>query len=228
MIYICFIIWVLYSIVEGIRDAIFYHHYNLYSEKLFNELEKMKKEMPELPTQKRDRYKKDFGIKDEDIESYINDPVLGAWFEGVAKILNDKEKIKTASNYITTDFMGLKKTHLEAEPPSAENFTELINLVAENKISSRTAKDILVMIVINDESPFKIATEKGLIQKNDEGALKIIVEKIISENPEVVAVYKSGKENAIMSLVGKIIKESNGSANPQIVIKLLKEMLARP
>ena len=215
---------------EGSADYRYFPDPDLPKMKLHEafDLEKMKKEMPELPTQKRDRYKKDFGIKDEDIESYINDPVLGAWFEGVAKILNDKEKIKTASNYITTDFMGLKKTHLEAEPPSAENFTELINLVAENKISSRTAKDILVMIVINDESPFKIATEKGLIQKNDEGALKIIVEKIISENPEVVAVYKSGKENAIMSLVGKIIKESNGSANPQIVIKLLKEMLARP
>jgi len=212
---------------EGSADYRYFPDPDLPKMKLHEafDLAKMKKEMPELPTQKRDRYKKDFGVKDEDIESYINDPVLGAWFEGVAKILNDKEKIKTASNYITTDFMGLKKTHLEAEPPSAENFAELINLVAENKISSRTAKDILAMIVIKDESPLKIATEKGLIQKNDEGALKIIVEKIISENPEVVAVYKSGKENAIMSLVGKIIKESNGSANPQIVIKLLKEML---
>jgi aspartyl-tRNA(Asn)/glutamyl-tRNA(Gln) amidotransferase subunit B len=81
------------------------------------------------------------------------------------------------------------------------------------------------MIVLNDESPMKTATEKDLLQKNDEGAVKIIVEKIISENPEVVAIYKSGKENAIMSLVGKVIKESNGSANPQMVIKLLKDLL---
>ena len=81
------------------------------------------------------------------------------------------------------------------------------------------------MIVLKDESPIKIATEKDLIQKNDEGAIKGIVEKIIGENPEVVATYKSGKENAIMSLVGKVIKESNGSANPQMVIKLLKELL---
>jgi aspartyl-tRNA(Asn)/glutamyl-tRNA(Gln) amidotransferase subunit B len=67
--------------------------------------------------------------------------------------------------------------------------------------------------------------EKNILQKNDEGELKIIVEKIISENPEVVATYKGGKENAIMSLVGKIIKETNGSANPQMVMKLLKEAL---
>ncbi len=98
--------------------------------------------------------------------------------------------------------------------PSAINFAELIAMFADSKISSRAAKDILA-----------IATEKSLLQSNDEGALKVIVEKIIKENPEVVATYKAGKENAIMSLVGKIIKESNGSANPQIVIKLLKEML---
>ncbi len=84
------------------------------------------------------------------------------------------------------------------------------------------------IIFIQDESPRKIAEENNLIQTNDEGSLKAIVEKAITENPEVVATYKAGKENAIMSLVGKIIKESNGSANPQIVIKLLKEMLARP
>ena len=116
-------------------------------------------------------------------------------------------------------------SNLEAKPPSEANFAELVNLVVENKISSRVAKDILAMIVIKDASPLKIATEKDLLQKNDEGALKTIVEKIINENPEPVASYKSGKENAIMSLVGKIIKESNGSANPQVVIQLLKEML---
>jgi len=95
-------------------------------------------------------------------------------------------------------------------------------------ISSRAAKDILAIMHKEGGDPNKIATEKNLLQTSDESALKIIVEKIIKENPEVVAVYKSGKENAIMSLVGKIIKESNGSANPQVVIKLLKEMLARP
>lgn len=189
------------------------------------DLGKMKKDLPELPVEKRVRYQKDFGIKDEDIEVYINDPILGVWFENVAKILKDANKIKIASNYVTSDYLGLKKTKKEARLPSGENFVELINLVIENKISSRVAKDILAMIVIKDESPLKIATEKNLIQSNDEKMLKKIVEKIIVENPEIVAVYKLGKENVIMSLVGKIIKESNGSANPQIVIKLLKEML---
>jgi aspartyl-tRNA(Asn)/glutamyl-tRNA(Gln) amidotransferase subunit B len=70
-----------------------------------------------------------------------------------------------------------------------------------------------------------IAESKSLIQTNDEGALKGIVQKIIEANPSVVATYKSGKENAIMSLVGQVMKESKGSANPTLVQKLLKELL---
>ncbi len=216
---------------EGSADYRYFPDPDLPKMKLHEafDLEKMKRGLPELPEQKRARYKNDFGIKDEDIEVYVNDIELGTWFEAVAGILQDKEKIKIASNYVTTDFMGLRKNNLDIYRPSAKHFSELIDLVAENKISSRIAKDILSMIVmdivVKDKSPLKIITEMGLLQSNDEGALKKIVEKIISENPEPVASYKAGKENAIMSLVGKIIKESNGSANPQIVIKLLKEML---
>lgn len=186
---------------------------------------KMISELPELPGEKRERYQKDFGIKDEDIEVYINDVELGVWFEEVANILKDEGKIKSASNFITSDYLGLKKSNSKISLPGVENFSELVNMFSGELISSRAAKDILAMIVLKDESPMNIAKEKGLLQQNDEGALKTIVEKTINENPEVVATYKAGKENAIMSLVGKIIKESNGSANPQVVIKLLKEML---
>ena len=126
---------------------------------------------------------------------------------------------------MTSDYLGLKKSNPDANLPSAENFAELIDLVTENKISSRAAKDILAMIVLSDVSPLKIATEKDLLQKNDEGELTEIVKKIIDENSDVVAIYQGGKENALMSLVGKVIKATNGSANPQIVIKLLKELI---
>jgi len=190
------------------------------------DIEGMRKELPELPVEKRARYKNDFGIKDEDIEVYINDIELGDRFSAIAGILTNKEKIKIASNYITSDYLGLKKNSAKARLPQVENFAELIEMLSENKISSRVAKDILAMIVLEDASPMKIATEKDLLQKNDEGAIKAIVEKIISENPDVVAIYKGGKEPVIMSLVGKVIKESSGSANPQLVIKLLKELLA--
>ncbi|NVN97277.1 Asp-tRNA(Asn)/Glu-tRNA(Gln) amidotransferase GatCAB subunit B, partial [Candidatus Nomurabacteria bacterium] len=182
--------------------------------------------LPELPEAKRNRYRNDYGIKDEDIESYIVDQELGTWFEQVANTLKDKEKVKTASNYITSDYLGIKKVNTEAKLPNEKNFVELIEMVTKGDISSRGAKDILAMIVMNDESPAKIAQEKGLIQNHDEGALKEIVQKVIDANPLVVETYKGGKENAIMSLVGQVMKESKGSANPSLVQKLLKELLA--
>jgi aspartyl-tRNA(Asn)/glutamyl-tRNA(Gln) amidotransferase subunit B len=189
------------------------------------DMDKMKRELPELPVAKRARYKADFGIKDEDIESYINNIELGKWFEEVAEILKVSEKVKIASNYITSDYLGIKKTNLTAKPPSVENFAELVTLVSENKISSRAAKDILAMIVVKDESPIRIAIEKDLLQKNDEEALKEIAQKIIDANSKVVADYKGGKDPALMSLVGQIMKETKGSANPQIAKEILIKLL---
>jgi len=196
----------------------------LYLSKIFD-IEELRKGLPELPETRRNRYRNDYGIKNEDIESYILDQELGSWFEEVANKLKDPNKIKTASNYITSDYLGLKKNNMAVELPSVSNFNELIEMVGDNKISSRGAKDILAMIVLKDESPEKIAEEKGLLQNHDEGALKEMVQKIIDANPSVVETYRGGKENAIMSLVGQVIKESKGSANPQIVIKLLKELI---
>ncbi len=197
----------------------------LYLSKVFD-IEKMKSELPELPEVKRNRYRNDYGIKDEDIESYIVDLELGSWFENVAKILNDKDEIKIASNYITSDYLGLLKINSDVKLPNPENFSELIKMINDAKISSRGAKDILAMIVLKDESPEKIATEKGLIQMDNEGDLKIIVQKIIDVNPLIVETYKGGKENALMSLVGQIMKETKGGANPTLVQKILKELLA--
>ncbi len=214
---------------EGSADYRYFPEPDLPKMKLHEafDLDKIKKELPELPQAKRARYKKDFGIKDEDIEVYINDPALSAWFEQVAKILKDVDKIKTASNYITTDYMGIKKSKKDAKLPSVNNFSELINLISENKVSSRAAKDILAMVVVKDESPLKIATEQNLLQSNDTGALKVVAQKIIDANPKVVADYKGGKEQALMSLVGQIMKETKGSANPAVTKQVLIDLLTK-
>lgn len=189
------------------------------------DIEGLRKELPELPNAKRIRYKNDYELKDEDVESYVTDRELGSWFEKVASKLENKEKIKIASNYITSDFLGLKKTNLDIKLPEINNFVELIEMISQNQISSRSAKDILAMIVIEDNSPMEIAKAKDLLQKNDEGELKQIVQKTIEANPKIVETYKSGKENAIMSLVGQVMKETKGSANPGLVQKLLKELI---
>jgi aspartyl-tRNA(Asn)/glutamyl-tRNA(Gln) amidotransferase subunit B len=133
--------------------------------------------------------------------------------------------VKVASNYLISDYLGIKKNNPEAKLPSVQNFAELITLVTDGKLSSRAAKDILAMIVVEDRSPLSIAEEKDLLQKSDEGALKEIAARLIAANEKIVADYKGGKEAALMSLVGQMMKETKGSANPAVATKILKELL---
>ena len=121
--------------------------------------------------------------------------------------------------------MGIKKSNLEAKLPSVQNFAELIELLSTNQINSRTAKDILLVIVTNDQSPKAYAETNDLLQKNDPEALKKVAQQIIDANPNIIEAYKAGKESVLMSLVGQIMKQTNGSANPQMVLEILKELL---
>lgn len=189
------------------------------------DLEKMKSELPELPWQKRERYANDYGIKAEDIESYVTDPNLGAFFEEVAQKLSDREAVKVASNYITSDMLGLFAKDDSLTIPSSAHFAKLIQMNMGGQLNSRGTKDILAMILKNDEDPEVIANREGLLQQNDEGALREMVQKVIDANPDKVAEYKSGKEALLMFFVGQIMKETKGSANPAMVQTILKEMM---
>jgi aspartyl-tRNA(Asn)/glutamyl-tRNA(Gln) amidotransferase subunit B len=199
----------------------------MFLSKIFD-IDKIKNETPELPEAKRNRYRNDYGIKDEDIESYIVDIKLGEYFEKVSSLLlPKKELIVLASNFISNDLIGSGAIIEEFIQP--ELLSETVEMVYSGELSSRTAKDLILGVAKNFEKGKTIrahAVENNLIQSNDEGVLKEIVQKIIDANPAVVATYKGGKENAIMSLVGQVMKESSGSANPGLVQKLLKELLA--
>ena len=142
------------------------------------DLGKLQAELPELPAQKRLRYRELFGVKDEDIESYINDFDLAMYFEDVAEELRqDKEKARIASNYITSDLVGLKKKDPNFEFPHAHQLAELVEMLTNNEISSRAAKDLLVILRAEDRSPKILAEERGLIQKEDPEELKAIAQK---------------------------------------------------
>ncbi len=191
------------------------------------DLGELEKNMPELPEQKRVRYGEQFGIKAEDTESYIVDFDLAAYFEDVVTELGgDKEKIKIASNYITSDLVGLRKKDASFEFPHAHQLAELVTMLAEGAVSSRAAKDMLPILKSEDRSPRAIAEERGLIQKENPEELKEIAQKIIDISPKVVADYKGGKAQALMSLVGMIMKETKGAANPALAKKVLEELLA--
>ena len=211
---------------EGSSDYRYFPDPDLPKMKLHEafDLKKMKEKLPELPEVKRARYRKE-GYKEEDVELIIEHPFLTEWLEGVKKEIKNKTALPIAYNYIASDYLGIEKNIAGVKFPSYKNFAELIDLVFENKISSRAAKNILAMIVIKDESPLKLATEKGLLQTSDTGALKQIAQKIIEANPKVVADYKGGKRQALMSLVGQMMKETKGSANPALAKEILLELL---
>lgn len=191
------------------------------------DLGKLKAELPELPAQKRIRYGEQFGIKLEDIESYVTNDDLAMYFEDVVTELGgDKEKIRIASNYITSDLVGLQKKDPAFEFPHAHQLAELVGMIVEGSISSRAAKDLLLVLKSADRSPRAIAEEQGLIQKENPEELKALAEKIIDINPKVVADYKGGKAQALMSLVGMIMKETKGAANPALAKKVLEQLLS--
>lgn len=179
--------------------------------------------LPELPEAKRARYRADYEIKEEDIESFITDEKLGHFFDELVKDFSgDKTLVKLASNYITSDLIGLL-TNLGVGLPSEKNFAELIKMTAGGEISSRGAKDILAIMIREDVSPKKIAEAKGLLQQSDEGAIGAIVDKVIADNQTVFAEYKAGNDKLRQFLIGQAMKESKGSANPGVLAKLFAE-----
>jgi aspartyl-tRNA(Asn)/glutamyl-tRNA(Gln) amidotransferase subunit B len=196
----------------------------MYLHEIFD-LDKIRGELPELPKQKRERYAKDFGIKEADIEIFIFEKDLSDFFEKAVYIGElQGEEIKIASNIILSDIVALLKDNVQF--PDHKNFAKLVKMFVNKAISSRVVKDILSLMIMNpDLEPEKYANENGLIQKDNTEELKPIIEKIISENRSVADEFKSGKENALQFLMGQVMKETKGSSNPKVVQELLKELI---
>ncbi|MCX6703339.1 MAG: Asp-tRNA(Asn)/Glu-tRNA(Gln) amidotransferase subunit GatB [Candidatus Zambryskibacteria bacterium] len=194
--------------------------------------EELRKNIPETPTQKRERYAKDYGLKPEDVENYIFNRELGGFFEEVAGLLgtNDAEAIKLASNYISSDLTGLAKAsnlpfpeafgHLEPQ-----SIADLIHMIKKGQISSRGAKDILKIIHEKGGKPEEIAQKEGFIQKSDPEELKKIIQEIMDANPAVVADYKSGKESVFQFFIGQAMKITKGAGNPEMIKQITLELL---
>lgn len=185
--------------------------------------------MPELPWQKRKRFETDLGLKKEDVEVYINNPKVATFFEEATTGISDKNILQTFSNYITSDLLGLSKSFGESNfdfgKVTPTTFKQLILMQKKGNISSRGVKDILKMMFESGGKPEQIVKEKNLIQKNDSEELNKIIKEIILENPKVVADYKSGKESVLQFFVGQGMKASKGSANPEILKKIILEIL---
>jgi aspartyl-tRNA(Asn)/glutamyl-tRNA(Gln) amidotransferase subunit B len=198
----------------------------LYLHDMFD-LEALKSGLPELPADKRDRYETDFGIKAEDIESYILDMKLGGFFEEVMTSLGDNSLAKLASNYTTTDIVGQMVNDTSLEYPEVDLFSKLLKMVNSGDIGSRGAKDLLLRYMKGEtKDPQDLAEAEGLIQKNDPDAVRKIAEQVIADNQKAADDFKAGNENSIKFLMGQVMKLSKGSANPKMAEDLIKELLS--
>jgi aspartyl-tRNA(Asn)/glutamyl-tRNA(Gln) amidotransferase subunit B len=186
----------------------------------------IKKSLPELPDEKRLRYTKDLGVKKEDAEIYVTDLELGSFFEEVVKAFGKEKKfVSLASNYIVSDIVGIRKNGTSINKLTPNNFSKLISMIGEEKLSSRGGKDVLLKMIESGEEPQKIAKELGAMQVIDSSLIETSVRKVIENNPVVVADYKGGKKTAIQFLVGQVMKETKGSAKPDITRKILEDLL---
>ena len=215
-------------------------------------VQKIKSEIPELPTKRRERLKKEYGLLDKEAEIFVYHKDLGEYFEKVVSELPpnlSQEKlsklIKLTSNYLISDLQGLLKgqsvtersevkKRAKSSSPAAknflitpENFAEFITLIYDGKISSKIAKMVLLEMFKTGADPSNIIEEKGLTQITDETEIKKIIEEVINNNPKPIEDYKSGKETAFQFLVGQIMARSKGKANPQMVNEILDKILTK-
>jgi len=179
-------------------------------------------QLKETPNQKRDKFKKDYSIKESDVEFYISSRDFSNLFEASAKELAGGD-FQLLSNYVVSDLSGIGEKALKISP---EDLAELIKMAGSGEVSSRGAKDIIAKMIETGEAPKVIAEKSGLFQKSDEGELLAVVEKIVGENPEVVTEYKAGKAEVLQFLVGQGMKASKGSANPKVLADLFKQKLS--
>jgi aspartyl-tRNA(Asn)/glutamyl-tRNA(Gln) amidotransferase subunit B len=184
--------------------------------------EKVKASLPELPWDKRARLLA-LGLSPDTAEIFVADMEMGRFFDAVSGVLKqEKESLKLASNYISSDLLSLGSGIGKV---TAESFASLIGMIKKRDLSSRGGKDVLAILHAEGGEPQTIAKEKSLIQKNDPEALKKTVGEILAANPKVAADYKAGKEALLQFFVGQGMKATKGSGNPQVLAELFREAL---
>jgi len=189
-----------------------------------NLVERIKKSLPELPDQKKDRFIKDYSLTSYEANVLVSEKEVSDYFEEVAKT-SDK---KLATNWIIGDlFASLNEKNISilSSPVTAKKMAQLIDCISSGVISGRTAKEVFEIMKETGEDPKKIIENKGLQQKSDPKELEIIIDKIIFDNKDKVIQYKSGKEKLFGFFVGQAMKVSGGKANPQLVNEILKQKL---
>ena len=187
-------------------------------------INEIKKEIPELPDEKKKRFIDKFNLSPYEANILVSDIETSKYFEDVSK----NSDVKLATNWITGELFALlnnKNIEITESPITSENLAKLINLIKDGTISGKIAKTVFEIMADSGKDPKKIVEEKGLKQQSDPKELEKIIDKVISDNPKNVEAYKSGKDKLFGFFVGQVMKQSNGKANPQLVNEILKKKL---
>jgi aspartyl-tRNA(Asn)/glutamyl-tRNA(Gln) amidotransferase subunit B len=182
--------------------------------------------MPELPSARKERYERDYGLSEHDISVLISNKEMSDFFEQVVKYTKDA---KSACNWLLADvsaWLNAKEMtidHCELKP---EMLAKLIGLIDDGKISNAQARQ-LTDDLMSGKDPEKSAEEKGLKQVSDTGAINAMVNEVMDANPQAIEDFRNGKDRAVGFLTGQVMKKSKGQANPGLVNQMIKEELQK-
>jgi aspartyl-tRNA(Asn)/glutamyl-tRNA(Gln) amidotransferase subunit B len=201
----------------------------------------IKSTMPELPDQKRERFKKEYGLDEASVGFFVTNKDLSEYFEKVVSEFeewtpendNHKKVSKLVANYLISDVQGLlggKEFSAQGGPASGwkitpENFAEFIKMIYKNEISSKVAKTVLTDMFNTGSDPSTVVDENNWRQMSDDGELEKVIKEVISKNLKAVEDYKAGKQNSLQFLAGKVMAVTRGTAKPDKVQDLLKKLL---
>lgn len=181
--------------------------------------------IPELPDARKARYTGEYGLSGYDAEVITASKIIADLFE---ESLEHTKDAKAVANWIMGDLLGyLNANGLEPKDLkiTGKSLGGLIGLIEKGTISGKIAKTVFKSMLETGKEPQQIVEEQGLVQISDEGAIKAIVQRVVEANPQSVADFKAGKEKAIGFLVGQVMKESKGKANPGLANKLILDVL---
>lgn len=220
-------------IKEGSADYRYFPEPDLPPLNLSEELiSKIKAETPELPSQRRERFAREYGSPESDIAVFTINKSLGDYFEHVASELGSTEPrvqaLKIASNYLITEF-ARRVSKVNADPSdtkiSPERFAGFTNYIVSGAINSSAAQVILEEMFNTGATAEQVIREKDLAQMSDEGALDSIVDEVMASNQQAVEDFKKGKEAPLKFLIGKVMAASKGKANPKVAEEILRKKL---
>lgn len=188
-------------------------------------VEEIRSTLPELPQQRIDRFVNDFKLSDYDAAVLVQEKKLGDYFEAC---VSEGVSPKLTSNWIQSELLALlklEKKEIEDSPVSAKELAGLVQLIEKDTISGKIAKDVLPLMFETGKSAEEIVKEKGLVQVTDTKLIEEIAQKVIDANPKSAEDFKAGKKQALGFLVGQVMKETKGKANPKLANETLAKLL---